>query len=128
MRWKCTCAYDGTDFEGWQRQPSGLAIQNIIEVALTQIFDRPIQIQGSGRTDAGVHARGQCFHFDADWAYSPDQLIRAMHSALPTTIRIQAVLHVSENFHARFSAKGKLYHYRYYLAVSYTHLRAHETS
>jgi len=115
MRWKCTCAYDGTNFEGWQRQPSGLAIQNSIEMALTQIFDRPIQIQGSGRTDAGVHARGQCFHFDADWAHSPDKLIRALHAALPTAIRIHSVRQVSDKFHARYSSKAKRYLYRYYL-------------
>jgi tRNA pseudouridine38-40 synthase len=69
MRWKCTCAYDGTDFDGWQRQPSGGAVQNHIEAALTQIFDLPLQLHGSGRTDAGVHARGQCFHFDAEWLH-----------------------------------------------------------
>ena len=115
MRWKCTCAYDGTDFEGWQRQPSGTAVQNLVEVALAQIFGRPIQIQGSGRTDAGVHARGQCFHFDADWAHSPDKLVRALHSTLPSVIRIHSVRQVSDRFHARFSAKGKRYLYRYYL-------------
>lgn len=115
MRWKCTCAYDGTDFEGWQRQPSGAAVQNFVEVALAQIFDRPIQVQGSGRTDAGVHARGQCFHFDADWSHAPDKLVRALHSTLPSVIRIHSVRQVSDRFHARFSAKGKRYLYRYYL-------------
>ena len=115
MRWKCTCAYDGTDFEGWQRQPSGAAVQNFVEVALAQIFDRPIQVQGSGRTDAGVHARGQCFHFDADWSHAPDKLVRALHSTLPSVIRIHSVRQVSDKFHARFSVKGKRYLYRYYL-------------
>ena len=115
MRWKCTCAYDGTDFNGWQRQPSGTAIQNLVETALTQILDYPIQTQGSGRTDAGVHARGQCFHFDADWEHSPDKLILALHSILPTAIRIHSVRQVSDKFHARFSAKRKRYLYRYYL-------------
>ena len=115
MRWKCTCSYDGTNFEGWQRQSRGTAVQNSIEEALTQIFDRPIQIQGSGRTDAGVHAHGQCFHFDADWAHPPDKLIRALHSILPSVIRINSMRQVSDKFHARFSAKGKRYLYRYYL-------------
>jgi tRNA pseudouridine38-40 synthase len=115
MRWKCTCAYDGTDFEGWQRQPNGSAVQNYIETALSQIFDRPIQLQGSGRTDAGVHARGQCFHFDAVWAHAPEKLIRALHSILPTSIRIHSVKPVAEDFHARFSVQGKRYIYRYYL-------------
>lgn len=115
MRWKCICAYDGTDFEGWQRQPGGLAVQNTIEGALTRIFDRPLQIQGSGRTDAGVHARGQCFHFDADWLHTPEKLIRALHSILPTSIRIHSMRPVGEDFHARFSVTGKRYIYRYYL-------------
>lgn len=115
MRWKCLCAYDGTDFDGWQRQPGGAAVQNHIEAALTQIFDRPLQIQGSGRTDAGVHARGQCFHFDADWGHSPEKMIRALHSILPTSIRIEAIRGVSDAFHARFSVTGKRYQYRYYL-------------
>ncbi|TVP76447.1 MAG: tRNA pseudouridine(38-40) synthase TruA [Puniceicoccaceae bacterium] len=115
MRWKCICAYDGTDFDGWQRQPGGLAVQNHIEAALSRIFDRPIQIQGSGRTDAGVHARGQCFHFDADWGHEPEKLIRALHSILPTSLRINSVAVVGDDFHARFSVKSKRYLYRYYL-------------
>ena len=115
MRWKCICAYDGTDFDGWQRQPGGEAVQNHLEVALSRIFDRPIQIQGSGRTDAGVHAKGQCFHFDADWPHSPDKLIRALHSILIKSIQIRSVAPVDDDFHARFSVTGKRYIYRYYL-------------
>ena len=88
MRWKCTCAYDGTDFDGWQRQPGGGAVQNHIESALTQVFDLPLQLHGSGRTDAGVHARGQCFHFDAEWLHKPEKLVRALHSILPTSIPV----------------------------------------
>ena len=115
MRWKCTCAYDGTDFDGWQRQPSGGAVQNHIEAALTQVFDMPLQLHGSGRTDAGVHARGQCFHFDAEWLHKPEKLVRALHSILPTSIRIKSVKSVSDDFHARFSVSGKRYLYNYYL-------------
>ena len=115
MRWKCTCAYDGTDFDGWQRQPSGGAVQNHIEAALTQVFDLPLQLHGSGRTDAGVHARGQCFHFDAEWLHKPEKLVRALHSILPTSIRIKSVNSVSDDFHARFSVSGKRYLYNYYL-------------
>lgn len=115
MRWKCICAYDGTDFEGWQRQSTGTAVQNHLEVALGSIFDTETLTHGSGRTDAGVHARGQCFHFDADWPHDSGKLIRALHSKLPTSIRIHSVRKVSEDFHARFSVKGKRYFYRYYL-------------
>lgn len=115
MRWKCTCAYDGTDFDGWQRQPGGGAVQNHIESALKQVFDLPLQLHGSGRTDAGVHARGQCFHFDAEWLHKPEKLVRALHSILPTSIRIKSVKSVSDDFHARFSVSGKRYLYNYYL-------------
>ncbi len=115
MRWKCTCAYDGTDFDGWQRQPHGGAVQNQIEAALSQIFDRAVQIQGSGRTDAGVHAKGQCFHFDADWAHHDEKLVRALHSILPKTIKIKSLTRAKADFHARYSVTGKRYIYHYYL-------------
>jgi len=115
MRWKCICAYDGTDFDGWQRQPHGNGIQNHLEAALSKIFDRDVPIQGSGRTDAGVHARGQCFHFDGVWPHDPGKLIRALHSILPASIRIESIRPAPADFHARHSATGKRYVYRYYL-------------
>jgi tRNA pseudouridine38-40 synthase len=115
MRWKCICAYDGTEFEGWQRQPNGRAVQNTIEAALSRISAQDVKIHGSGRTDAGVHARGQCFHFDADWKHSAEKLTRALHSNLPTTIQIRSIKQVSDAFHARFSVQGKRYTYRYHL-------------
>lgn len=90
-------------------------MQNHIESALSQIFDRKIQIQGSGRTDAGVHARGQCFHFDADWNHDTEKMIRALHSILPTSIKIGSVHKAKDDFHARFSVQGKRYLYNYYL-------------
>lgn len=115
MRWKCICAYDGTDFDGWQRQPGGGAIQNVLEQVLSEILDTPTLTHGSGRTDAGVHARGQCFHFDGVWPHDGGKLIRALHSRLPKTIRIESARSVSEAFHARHSVVGKRYRYRYYL-------------
>ena len=115
MRWKCVCAYDGTDFDGWQRQPGGKAVQNVLEAALSQIFNTPIKTHGSGRTDAGVHARGQCFHFDADWKHDAGKLIRALHSILPTSLKIVSAKQVPDTFHARHSAIGKRYSYRFYL-------------
>jgi len=115
MRWKCICAYDGTDFDGWQTQPKKTAVQDHIETALGQIFDSAIRIQGSGRTDAGVHARGQCFHFDADWRHPPANLIRALEVALPETISIRSLQRAEDDFHARHSATGKRYRYRFHL-------------
>ena len=115
MRWKCICAYDGTDFDGWQRQTNGRAVQNVLEGVLSEILNQPILTHGSGRTDAGVHARGQCFHFDADWPHDSGKLIRAFHSMLPPSVRIESVRRVGEDFHARHSAIGKRYRYRFYL-------------
>jgi tRNA pseudouridine38-40 synthase len=115
MRWKCTCAYDGTDFEGWQRQPHGKAVQNHIEAALTRIFNQTTLIHGSGRTDAGVHAKGQVFHFDAEWNHPPEKLLRALHSLLTKQIKIVSAVPVADDFHARYSVYGKRYVYRYHL-------------
>ncbi|MCF7761496.1 MAG: tRNA pseudouridine(38-40) synthase TruA, partial [Cephaloticoccus sp.] len=64
-RWKCICAYDGTAFAGWQSQVRGRAIQDVIEARLGENMKSPVRIHSSGRTDAGVHAHGQVFHFDA---------------------------------------------------------------
>jgi tRNA pseudouridine38-40 synthase len=69
MRWRAVCQYVGTQLEGWQAQPSKRAVQDFLEKRLAQIFGRQIRIHGSGRTDSGVHARGQVFHFDADWKH-----------------------------------------------------------
>ena len=115
MRWKCICAYKGTQFEGWQNQPSGGGVQNHIESALTSIFDTSTRIHGCSRTDAGVHAKGQCFHFEANWPHPDKKLVRAMHSILDKDIRIESLQKVSDDFHARFSAVKKAYKYSIYL-------------
>ncbi len=110
-RWKCVCAYDGAPFAGWQSQAGGKAIQDVIEARLGQIFKGAVRIHGSGRTDAGVHALGQVFHFDAAWAHGPDRLLAAVRSGLPAAIQIKSVRPVAANFHARFAATGKRYVY-----------------
>jgi tRNA pseudouridine38-40 synthase len=115
MRWRCECCYDGTDFRGWQSQPGGNTVQDFIEARLGVIFGKKIRIHGSGRTDAGVHARGQVFHFDGDWPYAVHILLRALGSGLPSGIQITAVEAVDSDFHARFSAKKKRYIYQIYL-------------
>jgi tRNA pseudouridine38-40 synthase len=114
-RWKCVCAYDGTEFAGWQSQAGGTAIQDVIEARLAQIFKTPLRIHGSGRTDAGVHAHGQVFHFDAEWRHSADQLLAAFRGGLPAAIQIKSVRPVPKTFHARFSATGKRYEYHIHL-------------
>lgn len=114
MRWKCTCAYDGTEFAGWQIQARGeVTVQGTLEKRIAGIFKQPIRIHGSGRTDSGVHAEGQVFHFDADWKHSTPQLLAALHMGLPAGLQILSLELVPDTFHARYSATGK--HYAYYL-------------
>jgi len=114
MRWKCTVAYDGTDFEGWQSQPSGNTVQDHIERRLAWLFKQPVRIHASGRTDSGVHARGQVFHFDGDWAHKPEDLLAALRVGFPDSIQVYAAERVADDFHARFSATGKCYAYRFF--------------
>lgn len=113
-RWKATCAYDGTDLFGWQSQPKGNTVQDYIEERLQQIFSKPIRIHGSGRTDTGVHAKGQVFHFDAEWSHKPTDLLNALRTPLPPSIHILNLTQVSKDFHARFSVKRKRYAYNLY--------------
>ncbi len=114
MRFKAVVAYDGTDYYGWQSQVGGNTIQDKIESSLSTILKKPTRIHGSGRTDSGVHARGQVFHFDADWKHSMDRLHNAMQTLLPPSIQICSIKTVSEKFHARYSAKRKKYTYYVY--------------
>ncbi len=115
QRWKCVCAYDGSSFAGWQSQLGGAAIQDVIEAQLAPMFGGLVRIHASGRTDAGVHAHGQVFHFDATWKHGPEKLRAALRAKLPAAIQIKSVRAVSPEFHARFSAKGKIYVYNIFL-------------
>jgi tRNA pseudouridine38-40 synthase len=111
QRWKCICAYDGTGFTGWQSQAGGGSVQDALERRLTAVFGGPVRVHGSGRTDAGVHARGQVFHFDAEWRHGPGKLLAALRAGLPAAIQARSVRAVPAGFHARFSAVGKTYAY-----------------
>ena len=113
VRLKLTIAYDGHRFGGWQLQPNTDTIQERLETALAEIAKEPLRLHGSGRTDSGVHAIGQVAHFDA-----PDQLtmnpvnwLAALNTRLPATIRVLECEEVANDFHARFSALSKTYHY-----------------
>ena len=114
-RWKCICAYDGTSFVGWQSQAGGASVQDIIEARLALVLKTEVRIHGSGRTDSGVHARGQVFHFDAVWPHSSENMCQALRSGLPESIQILSARVVGNEFHARFSAKRKRYIYQIYL-------------
>jgi len=116
-RLKLIVAYDGTPFAGWQSQSHRNTIQDHIERAFERVLGKPVRAHGAGRTDAGVHALAQCAHVDlpndrlsvARWA-------QALNASLPPTIRVLRCQYVSNNFHARLSAKGKIYRYRIWLA------------
>lgn len=114
-RWKCVCAYDGSGFSGWQSQLAGTSVQDVIENRLADVLGAPTRIHGSGRTDSGVHAAGQVFHFDSDWPHGPEKLAAALRHRLSKAIQIVSVRRASSEFHARFSATGKLYSYHIHL-------------
>ena len=115
QRWKCVCAYDGTAFSGWQSQQGGGAIQDVIEARLGQMLGGLVRVHSSGRTDAGVHALGQVFHFDAAWKHGPERLRAALRTGLPATIQLKSLRAVPTEFHARFTATGKVYVYHIFL-------------
>jgi tRNA pseudouridine38-40 synthase len=114
-RWKCVCAYDGTGFSGWQSQPKGDSLQDAIEARLSAVVGVGTRIHASGRTDAGVHALGQVFHFDAAWRHGAEKLAAGLRHRLPRAIQIVSVREAAADFHARFSASGKIYEYRMHL-------------
>jgi len=111
---KLTIAYDGTDFHGWQRQENGITIQGVMEQALEKVHGKPVNLTGSGRTDSGVHAVGQIANFYTDIDSIPaDRFTQVLNSLLPHDIRVMQACEVENDFHARFSAKARLYRYQF---------------
>lgn len=110
-RFKCRVAYDGTDYSGFQVQPDQVTIQGEIEAVLKRLTGEEITIAGSGRTDAGVHARGQVFHFDTNSTIPTDKWRFILNNQLPDAIIIQSVEEVDSQFHSRFDVKAKEYRY-----------------
>jgi tRNA pseudouridine38-40 synthase len=116
-RLKLTVAYDGSGFGGWQSQSHRNTIQDQLERAFQRVTSKELRIHGAGRTDAGVHAFAQCAHVDlADRRLSSAKWIAALNANLPPTIRIMRCAYVPQSFHARHSAKSKLYRYRIWAA------------
>jgi tRNA pseudouridine38-40 synthase len=111
---KVTLAYDGTNYVGWQRQASGISIQGLVEAALGQLDGRDVQVNGAGRTDAGVHALGQVVSCALERPIGSDVLLRALNARLPPDVRALSVEPAEPDFHARFSATQKAYRYRYW--------------
>ena len=112
QNYKLTIAYDGTEYGGWQLQPHTASIQLQLEIALSKIVGAPVRAYGSGRTDAGVHARAQVAHASFATRLAPATLSRALNANLPDDVRVTAVHRVPARFHARFSATGKEYRYQ----------------
>ena len=115
-RLRLILAYDGAPFAGWQSQSHGNTIQDHLERAFERVAGRAARVHGSGRTDAGVNAFAQCAHVDVNKALAPACWMEALNALLPPAIRVLRCRYVSKNFHARLSARGKMYRYRIWSA------------
>jgi len=124
-----TISYDGTAYVGWQRQINGIAVQQRVEEALQALTGEYTAITGASRTDAGVHALGQCAHFDTRSTVPADRFPYALNTHLPPDIKVLEGREVDRFFHARFDAVGKTYTYRIHNAphpsVLYRHTMVH---
>ncbi len=107
-----TIAYHGTAFHGWQQQGTLRTVQQAMVNAFAAIDCPRVHVEGAGRTDAGVHAFGQCAHATIKRAFPPDRLLMALNSNLPDDVAVQRVQLAPDGFHARFHARGKRYVYR----------------
>jgi len=111
-RLKMIIAYDGAPFAGWQSQSHRNTVQDHLERAFERVIDEPVRVHGAGRTDAGVHALAQCAHADLAKLLAPARWVEALNALLPPAIRVVRCQYVSNDFHARLSAKGKIYRYK----------------
>lgn len=115
MRYFFRVEYDGSDFGGWQRQPNAVSIQEVLENAIQIAVRTPVSVTGAGRTDAGVHARGQGVHFDIDQKLDLRKCELSINALLPKTVGIYDLQLVDDAFHARFSAINR--RYKYYMCT-----------
>ncbi len=112
MNFKLTIQYDGTRYDGWQRQGNtDNTLQGRLEGVLSRMVGKPVEIQGAGRTDAGVHARGQVASVHLPEGYTPQEVQNYLNRYLPEDVAVVEVVEVGERFHARLSATGKEYRY-----------------
>lgn len=114
QRYFITLSYDGTAYHGWQIQPNGISVQEVLEHALSTILRESIAITGAGRTDAGVHGRMMVAHFDTELSFDCAQLVYKVNRLLPRDVSVSRIEPVSEDLHARFSATSRTYHYYVY--------------
>ena len=116
QKYRLLISYDGTPFGGWQIQPNAPSIQGLIQEALQTILrETPLQVIGSGRTDAGVHAKGQVAHFTFSKPIDLNRTLLSLNALLPPEIRILELRKAPSDFHARYGATGKIYHYHLHL-------------
>ena len=108
---KLTIEYDGTDFVGWQSQANGRAVQDEVAKVLDQVLQSPVNIIGAGRTDSGVHARGQVANFQTNSTIGVGSIRSALNGVLPEDIYVLSAEEVPENFHARYDARERVYRY-----------------
>ena len=117
MKIAITLSYDGTNYCGWQVQPNGVTIQQLIEDAVFSVTGERVRVTGSGRTDAGVHARGQVAHFSLEkTTIPPEKFAKALNAHLPNDVRVFESREVDQDFNACTSAKRKTYRYSLYLS------------
>jgi tRNA pseudouridine38-40 synthase len=109
---KCTIAYDGTDFRGWQSQPGQVTVQGTLSDALEKLTQKRVLTYAAGRTDAGVHAAGQVVNFRTQSELGTQEIQRALNALLPESVRVNFVEEVSPDFHSRWDALAKTYRYR----------------
>jgi tRNA pseudouridine38-40 synthase len=105
-------AYEGTNYCGWQIQPNGITIQEVLSRTVSELFGQPIQVMGASRTDAGVHALGNVAAFRVETRMPADKIAYALNQRLPEDIRVQSSREVPEDFHPRFSKSSKTYEYK----------------
>lgn len=122
-RYQVKIAYDGTNFQGFQRQGSRRTVQSVIEGALRSLGWQQRVILYAGRTDSGVHAAGQVIAFDLDWAHSPEDLGKALNAGLPGDVAVREVRVTASDFHPRYAALARCYRYRLYCQVERDPLR-----
>lgn len=122
---KIDIEYDGTEFHGWQYQPDKRTVQGELENALQNIFNTRIRITGAGRTDAGVHALGQVAHFEVDAPFDLERLRSAINATTGDDVHIKDIQYAADDFHSRFSALSKVYHYNITLTPSPCRIRYH---
>lgn len=111
--YRLTLAYRGTAYAGWQRQENALAVQQVVEEALAKLLGEPVRLHGAGRTDAGVHARGQVAHFALERDFPLRGLVHGTNARLPEDIRVLDAARMPDTFHALRSAVAKRYLYRW---------------